>query len=41
MKCPICGKDACAICSCGFCQDCIKRFTHEGCVNKLKEWKEK
>jgi hypothetical protein len=37
MKCPICEKDAKAICSCGFCLDCIKEYGHPYCTRKLEE----
>lgn len=37
MRCVICGQDKMAFCLCGYCTDCIKRFTHEGCWELIKD----
>ena len=47
-RCPICNNVSnviCINCMCGFCDDCIKQYTHEGCFKimkkkRLKELKE-
>ena len=37
MKCQVCGRDVTGACLCGYCIECIKRFTHEGCERRVKE----
>lgn len=37
MKCRVCGQDKFSVCCCGYCTDCIKKFTHEGCRQLIEE----
>ena len=39
-KCPLCKKDSNRTCLCGFCQDCLDEFKHEGCYAKLEALKD-
>lgn len=46
MRCSICGQEKLGVfCACGYCKDCIKKFTHEGCheieQKRLKKEKKK
>jgi hypothetical protein len=41
MKCVICGEDndAIAHCICGYCQNCLDKYGHEGCRKMEREKK--
>lgn len=38
-NCKICGDDKNLICTCGFCEDCLKEFGHDGCNELLNQYK--
>lgn len=40
ITCEICGKEVKITCICGFCDDCIRIHTHEGCNEIMKKKKE-
>lgn len=41
MICPVCEQETRCVCLCGYCPDCIERYTHDGCTKIVKENKEK
>lgn len=33
--CKICGRETNIVCICGFCNECLRNYTHEGCYDRL------
>lgn len=41
MTCPICRIQKNNTCTCGYCQDCIELYGHQGCAEILEDRKSK
>jgi len=39
MKCVICKKETLIVCLCGYCPECIDKYTHQGCSDIISNEK--